>query len=119
MSQKSIDEIEILIRARYPVIYVVSWEEGRIEDAISQIAKRREKKIFTWSIARGIQQYSNLGENIRKPDNATTDPAAALDHVLYSMDNAIFIFRDLHPFLESATCNASIIRHILKTAIKH
>jgi len=25
------EELEILIRARYPVIYVVSWEEERVE----------------------------------------------------------------------------------------
>ncbi len=37
-------EIEILIRARYPVVYVVTWEESRVEDALAQIARRRDKK---------------------------------------------------------------------------
>ena len=31
------DELEVLIRARYPIIYVVSWEEERVEKQLGQI----------------------------------------------------------------------------------
>ena len=54
MAQGSIEELEILVRARYPVIYVVTWEEQRALEALAQIARRREKKLFVWSISRGI-----------------------------------------------------------------
>ena len=35
---KTKKEIDILIRARYPVINIVSWEEGRVEDMLSSSA---------------------------------------------------------------------------------
>ena len=33
-------DLEILIRARYPLIYVVSWEEQRVIKEVKQIASR-------------------------------------------------------------------------------
>jgi SpoVK/Ycf46/Vps4 family AAA+-type ATPase len=92
----------VLIRARYPVIYVVSWEEARVEEALAQIGRRREKKVYLWSVARGMQQYGTPLESKKRVDERMTDPAVALDHVLDSMENAIYLFRDLHAFFSSA-----------------
>ena len=102
-ASRSSEELEVLIRARYPVIYVVTWEEARVEEALAQIARRREKKVYLWSVARGIQPYGTPPEGKRRTDERTTDPAIALDQVLDNMENAIYVFRDLHPFLGSTT----------------
>lgn len=102
----------MLIRARYPVIYIVTWEEARVEEALAQIARRRDKKLFLWSVARGIQQYGTPPESKKRLDAAMTDPAAALDHVLDSLENAIYVFRDLHPFLRETPCNVGVIRRV-------
>src|SRR5438270_6728527 len=83
----SIQELEVLIRARYPVIYVVTWEETRVEEALAQIARRREKKIYLWSVARGIQPYGAAPDGKRRGDDRTADPAVGLDQVLESMEN--------------------------------
>jgi len=112
MANRSAEELEVLIRARYPVIYVVSWEEARVEDALAQIARRREKKLFLWSVARGIQQYGTPIESKKRVEERLTDPAAALDHVLESMENAVYVFRDLHPFFTSA----AVVRRVRELA---
>ncbi len=39
-------ELEILIRARYPIIYVESYEEARVEEVLKRIAQRRAKKLY-------------------------------------------------------------------------
>ena len=109
-------ELEVLIRARYPVLYVVTWEEGRVEEALAEIALRRQKKLFLWSVARGIQPYGTPPESKKRLDGATTDPAVALDHVLDSMENAVYVFRDLHPFLANQPCNAGVIRRVRELA---
>lgn len=110
-------EIEILIRARYPVIYVVTWEESRVEEVLAQIARRREKKLFSWSVSRGLQQF---GAANSKADAKTADPNTALDHVAESLENAIYVFRDLHPFLTAPQpqCNASTIRRVRELAFQ-
>ncbi|MEO7715086.1 MAG: AAA family ATPase [Capsulimonas sp.] len=123
MASKSIQELEVLLRARYPVIYVVTWEEGRVEEALAQIARRREKKLYLWSIARGLQPYGSPLEGKRRADERSTDPAMALDHVLESMENAIYVFRDLHPFFGSPAVTrrirelASYLKNSYKTLV--
>jgi AAA+ superfamily predicted ATPase len=112
MSNRSIDEIEILLRARYPVLYIVTWEESRVEEALAQIARRREKKLYLWSVVRGIQAYNSSPEGSARIDIRTTDPNAALDYVLESVENAVYVFRDLHPFLN----DPSVTRRIRELA---
>jgi hypothetical protein len=92
------DEIEVLIRARYPVIYVVTWEEARLEDAIAEIAAKREKRVLTWSTCRGVVAHGVSPQSRQSVEEKTRDPVAALDLVLDYVDPAVFIFKDFHPY---------------------
>ena len=47
--------IETLIRARYPLIYVVSFEEGRVDEELARITENRNKQLFKWSITNGLE----------------------------------------------------------------
>ena len=69
-------ELETLIRARYPLIYVVSWEEKRVEDALRAIAPRRAKRMFVWTVTQGLV-FSPTAT-----DDRTREPLAALDAVI-------------------------------------
>lgn len=40
------EELSILIQAQYPLIYLVTPEEERAEEAIAAIAQRQERKVF-------------------------------------------------------------------------
>jgi SpoVK/Ycf46/Vps4 family AAA+-type ATPase len=110
-----VQEIEVLIRARYPVIYIVTWEEERVVEALADIAQRREKKLQLWSVARGILPHGSPPES-KKRDAALSDPSNALDHVLDSNENAIYVFRDLHAFLRETPCNIGHIRRVRELA---
>src|SRR3569833_96747 len=112
MASRAAAELEVLIRARYPVIYVVTWEEGRVEEALSEIAKRRDKRLFLWSIARGIEPHGTPVESRKRGEERTADPNAALDHVRDSTENAVYVFRDLHPFFN----NAPVVRRVRELA---
>ena len=48
------DELSVLIRARYPILYVVTWEEGRVERHLREIATKRNKELFCWSMTCGL-----------------------------------------------------------------
>ena len=58
MPSKNETELETLIRARYPIIYVVSWEEKRVEDALRNIARERNKKLNIWTVTQGFSSSS-------------------------------------------------------------
>ncbi len=45
-------ELETLIRARYPILYVVTSEETRVQNLIVPIATKRQKKSLNGRIAR-------------------------------------------------------------------
>ena len=53
------DELDVMIRARYPIIYVVSWEEERVEQQLARIAAARNKKLFIWTYTQGIVKYGS------------------------------------------------------------
>ena len=115
MASSAVDiELETLIRARYPIIYIVSWEEKRVEDALRTIARDRGKKIFFWTITQGMVQNPN------HRDNATRDPIAALDAVMDSREQALFVLKDYHAFISDVTVTRRLrdLTAALKTSYK-
>jgi len=109
-------ELEVLIRARYPIIYVVSWEEERVERCLRQIAEKREKKLFIWTITQGIVKSGAEPQRTRTGGTNTSDPLAALDAVIEHVDPAIFLFKDFHPFMDDNRCNISVVRRLRDVA---
>ena len=43
-------EIETLIRARYPILYVITSEEMRLQNLLVEIAAKRQKKLYPPSL---------------------------------------------------------------------
>jgi AAA+ superfamily predicted ATPase len=110
------DEIEVLIRARYPIIYVVSWEEERVERRLAEIASNRNKKLYLWTYTQGIVRHGSEVQPSRGSAGSTTDPLAALDAVLSHVEPAIYLFKDFHPFTEENRANLAVIRRLKDVA---
>ena len=66
-------EIETLIRARYPILYVVSGEELRVQATIVEIARRRQKKVFEWSYTTGLVPGGNSIQSQKNRSPATRE----------------------------------------------
>src|ERR1700759_2604448 len=92
-------EIETLIRARYPILYIISSEEMRVQNVVMEIAHKRQKKVFEWSYSTGIVPAGTSIQSQKHRNTPTKDPLAALDQVIEQVEPAIFIFKDFHPFL--------------------
>jgi ATP-dependent 26S proteasome regulatory subunit len=110
------DELDVLIRARYPIIYVVSWEEERVEQNLKQIAAARNKKLHVWTCTQGILQSGEEPKSRKNSGDSTTDPVAALDAVLANVEPAIYLFKDFHPFTEDQRVNIPTIRRLRDVA---
>ncbi|MDB6027899.1 MAG: ftsH 2 [Verrucomicrobiales bacterium] len=108
-------EIETLIRARYPLIYIVSGEEMRVQNLIVEIAQRRQKKVYEWSYCNGIVPAGTSIQSQKHRNAATRDPLTALDQVIEQVEPAIFIFKDFHPFLTKN--NFAIVRKLKEIAL--
>lgn len=109
------DEIETLIRARYPLLYIVSTEETRVQEVINAIALRRQKKVYEWSYSMGIVPAGTSIQSQKHRNPQTKDPLAALDQVIEQVEPAIFVLKDFHPFLKPN--NFAVIRRLKEIAI--
>ncbi len=115
-------QIEILVRARYPILYIVSWEEPRVIDSLIDIGHRTSKSVFEWSCSSGIVPAGTPVDSKKNINAKTKDPLMALNEVVEQVEPAIYVFKDFHPFL--AKNNFAIIRklrdisQILKSSYK-
>lgn len=102
-TRSSQSEISDLIRARYPLIYLVSHEETRVEESLRKLCVAREMRMEVWSITQGFQTVVN-GTGSRE----VKDPMKALDHVARGEGRGLYILRDFHPYLKEP----SIVRRV-------
>jgi hypothetical protein len=108
-------EIETLIRARYPILYVITSEEMRVQEVLLDIAARRQKKVFEWTYSSGIVPAGASIQSQKGRNPATKEPLAALDLVIDQIEPAIFLFKDFHPFLTRN--NFAVIRRLKDIAL--
>ena len=113
-SRRQKHNLEILIRSRYPVIYLVSWEEKRVLEAVADIGRRLGKKVYAWSCLSGMALYGTTSSNKKAVNASSKDPLAALKEALDFKEPALFVFKDFHPYL--ARTNLAIIRSIREIA---
>ncbi|MEQ9237535.1 AAA family ATPase [Coleofasciculus sp. E2-BRE-01] len=112
------DEFELLLRARYPLIYIPTLEEERAEVAIAQAAQRLgERAVYLWDFVDGYQGNPNDQGFGRR------NPLQALEFVEKIPANApsIFILRDFHRFLEDISVSRKLknLARLLKSQPKN
>ena len=112
--KKQMSELEVLIRARYPLIYVLSWEEQRLMQHVLKIASGLGKKVFEWSINTGLVPSGTNVQSQSHRDTATQDPLVALNNAIDHVEPALYVFKDFHPFLKCQ--NMSVIRLLREAA---
>jgi len=113
LASEILKELDVLVRARYPIIYITTFEEARADDYVLRIGRSRGKKVICWSQTRGLMPVGQSSQNSKSIMDGSNDPMAALDYVINSHEPTIFIFHDLHPFLSDST----IIRKLREIAI--
>ena len=105
-----ISQLDLMIRARYPIIYIVSVEEDPVEEVLQKVAKgmQTERKLLFWDIVRGWSDNSADKNSIM----------GALGRVGKSSEEVIFVLKDLHPVLKNPHTekNYPIVREIKNLA---
>ncbi|MGB3240420.1 MAG: AAA family ATPase [Geitlerinemataceae cyanobacterium] len=112
------DEFELLLRARYPLIYIPTLEEERVEATIAQSAKNQgNRAVYTWDFVEGYQ--GNPTDN----GAGRRNPLQALEQVekLNPTAPAIFILRDFHRFLDDISVSRKLrnLARLLKSQPKN
>jgi ATP-dependent 26S proteasome regulatory subunit len=100
--------LDIYIRARYPLLWMVTPEEERALAELESLAKQQRKRILWWSATTGL---SNPAQPNRS-DAGKRDPLTLLSTILEDGEACIWVLRDFHPFLRDNT----IIRRLREVA---
>lgn len=95
------EDLNVLIQAQYPLIYLVTFEEERAEQMVASVAQRLKpaRRVFTWTMTHGVVEYGQP-RNVTQHNN-TVSPEAAVDWVTRQREAGIYVFKDLHPFKDS------------------
>ncbi len=91
--------LDTYIRARYPLLWIVTPEEKRALEEIDSLAQAHRKRLLIWSATTGLI-------NPALPDRADSskrDPLSLLTTILDDSEPCIWVLRDFHPFLKEPT----------------
>lgn len=91
---KELEQVNVMIKARYPIIYIVSSEERRVINLLKHLDKE-EKKKYVWSETSGfrdVEEYDQIGDE-------PSFPLEALRFINDNKENALFILSDFHSFM--------------------
>lgn len=109
-----VQQLDVFVRARYPVIWIVSQEETRVEANVMGLLqsspKHQHKGRLVWTVSKGVRFVDSPNEEF-----GPADPIAALQFVgEYGLDESptgkpsVFVFKDLHPYLEDPACERAL-----------
>ena len=110
-------EIDILIRARYPLIYLISWEERRVLAALREVVARQNKQLFLWSETMGLRP----GPVQARPAAAIAgaeEPLAVLEYIRTATSPAVYVLQDFHPFLDMHHPTGSMVVRKLRDLVE-
>ena len=107
-----IDRIKLLLKAKTGLIYLVSYEEERIEDDFILLCHQLRYGLYSWDINKGYTEIVQEANRASLRDADTTLPYEALSEIQRFNGNGIFILKDFHRFLDPSGGGAEAIRII-------
>ena len=107
---KSVEQIKRAILAGHNLVKIITYEEKRIENLLSQLCEQllKSQNISFWDINNGLVKD-------RQALQGTSEPVAALNAVLKTQENGFFIFRDLTPHIKNSERVVRKLRELYKS----
>lgn len=94
---KFLHDLDTLIRARYPLLYLVTWEEQRVDSLMAGVAQAHGKDLYEWSVTRGLRPVGE-GKGPRYED--LLSPLDALAAIPKLPNPALVLLKDFHRWLD-------------------
>ena len=84
------------IRAGFPLIEIISWEEDRVCEHLGLICMTEfdpPRHFTTWSVTEGFSDGAD------GPGKAKDDPLGALDYIIQNEEKRVFLLKDFHHYM--------------------
>jgi len=116
-NRRTLQKISRGLRSRYPIFYVLGWEEERIERLLRSVAKSyysADDRLIVWTTTKGFSQPvdssvpTEEGESTKQAA-LVTDPLEALQQIAESDQQAMYLMKDLPIWFEN---NPALVRAV-------
>ena len=103
-SNNSLEQIQDMLKAYYPIVYLTSFEYDRAKQKIKGIAKKLNKdyQLYEWNCVDGLNKRDLGNDNLSFVDN-NEEPEQMLKYIISQIPNdqsEIYILEDFHDFIE-------------------
>lgn len=89
------EQLSLSLRAGYPYLYLLTWEEERAERGLVEVAEALERPLLRWSSTEGLVGPGG-------PLEGTHSPQGALDALAEQPGQGLVLLRDFHAHIGDA-----------------
>lgn len=96
--KNDIRDLMLVLESRLRLVVIESWDERRVLETLSGLAVSRGLTLHLWSVTEGLRHLTFGGESLDAGESC--QPEVALKRVKYDPLGSLYVFCDLHPFLD-------------------
>lgn len=109
---QDLHDLKLILERKEPLIVIETYEEPRALELLTRLAIERGDALRQWTVSDGLRRLG-FGEDVAVTE--TESPDKALRAVKQREESGLFVFCDLHPFLDQAL----IVRLIKDIVFQH
>jgi len=122
--ERFLRELDVRIRARYPLIAINTYEEDRVREALIDLVfqeRHKEKPLYFWSRPAGLQKIVDPKDGVEQSPTTvgdTEDPESVLGYIA-EQKTGIFLLCDYAPYISPyGQEDALLVRRLREIAWK-
>ncbi|MCQ4312591.1 AAA family ATPase [Pseudomonas stutzeri] len=96
--KNDIRDLALVLESRLRLVVIESWDERRVLETLTGLAVSRGLTLQVWSVTEGLRRFAFGGEAMDNGESCAAD--IALKHVKHDPLANLYVFCDLHPFLD-------------------
>jgi hypothetical protein len=105
IGQRTADDVEALLRARNPLLWIITREELRVERSIAEAAAAASYHVRLWDCATGVTDAA--GKEV-PPGAQAKSPMQALKAIQDARQREVWLLRDMHHFLRDPSVQRTV-----------
>lgn len=107
---KDSHDLSLVLDSKVPIVVIETFDEKRALDMLLKVANVRRKTIFRWSVTDGLARMS-FGPQVVKVGEHT-EPKAILEHIKQTLEPAMYVLCDFHPYVKDEARNIRLLKDI-------
>jgi SpoVK/Ycf46/Vps4 family AAA+-type ATPase len=110
--KNDVHDLGLVLDSRVKLVLIESWDEPRVLETLTMLAIKRGLRLLNWTVTEGLHGQGEL--RIADESVDSREPEVALRLVKADPQPTLYVFCDLHPYLED---NPRLVRQLKDIAI--